>query len=211
MPETIHLISHMYVKGSVYVLNQVEKSMKVIIHFVQKQIFSVWKSRCLTKQPVMYRLECLYSVQTVWLPLIHVVLDFRWHAAGLSAHMSAGRFLLSFCHCICYLKSKTPPFHQEQETPEEVFRGEAETDGWCCSHHNWLRYMWPSQFVPFVNGKYVIRWMKPLQFFSTVSLSLYYYSLKQTLEFVQNADIYIYLHRVVEVFSAGQFSYNDRI
>lgn len=36
------------------------------------------------------------------LPLIHVVLDFRWHAAGLSVWMQA------FSYCLCYLKGKTP-------------------------------------------------------------------------------------------------------
>lgn len=69
-----------------------------------KQIFSGWKSLCLPKETVRYRSECLYTVQTVLLPFIHVVLDFLWHAAGLSPYASL--VLLSFCHCILYIKEK---------------------------------------------------------------------------------------------------------
>lgn len=39
-------------------------------------------------ETVRYRLECLYTAQTVGLPLIHTVLDFGRYAVGLSAYAS---------------------------------------------------------------------------------------------------------------------------
>lgn len=77
-------------------------------------------NQCLPKQTcVRYRLECLYSVQTVLLPLIHVVLDFRWlNAVGLSAHIECKPSLAVFLPLHLLFKSKTP-FHQEQEHPRK--------------------------------------------------------------------------------------------
>lgn len=118
-------------------------------HF-QNQIFSVWKFPCLLEQPVRYRLECLYSVPTVLLPLIHVVLDFRWHAAGLSACMNACLALLSFCQYICYLKVKLLVSIRNKNT---FGRAQGWSNNWrCCS----------------TCDPYVLHWS--MEFFSAVSL-----------------------------------------
>ena len=67
----------LYSVTSLDVLNNIEKVMEIIIHFLQNR-YSQFESPCAAcmKQPVRDMLECLSSSQAVLLPLIHFVLDF---------------------------------------------------------------------------------------------------------------------------------------